>query len=137
MAAFSKKSLEILETCDDRIIKILKDTIKYFDFSILYGYRTSDEQFELFRKGRAIKNGNWIITDQSKIVTYLDGTKYKSKHNFEPAQAVDIVPYPVDWQDIERFLSLAEMVKLSALKYDIALTWGGDWRMKDYPHFEI
>ncbi len=71
MAKFGKLSLERLATCDDRIQKVMNEAIKHYDFTVLYGYRTPAEQFELFKKGRTLTNGVWKVT--GKTVTQLDG----------------------------------------------------------------
>jgi len=54
-------------------------------------HRTPGEQFTIFQKGRAFKDGSWVIVDKNKKVTGLDGYKKKSRHNYLPATAVDIV----------------------------------------------
>ena len=60
------------------------------------------------------------------------------KHNKKPSLAVDVVPYPVDWSDIERFIRFGWFVKGLAIGLGIKIRWGGDWkRFKDYPHFEL
>lgn len=53
-------------------------------------------------------------------------------------EAVDIAPYPIDWQDLERFRALAAHIKQTALKLNIPITWGGDWTsFVDMPHYEL
>jgi peptidoglycan L-alanyl-D-glutamate endopeptidase CwlK len=87
----------------------------------------------LYAKGRS-KPG--------KIVTYKDGVERRSYH--QTGNAVDVVPYPISWGNIERFRQFGWFVKgvATTLKrngqIDSDVTWGGDWtRFKDYPHFEI
>jgi peptidoglycan L-alanyl-D-glutamate endopeptidase CwlK len=62
----------------------------------------------------------------------------KSAHNWSPAIALDVVPYPVDWKDLKRFRVLAAFIKKKAAALGIPLVWGGDWpKLKDMPHYEL
>lgn len=138
MPKFSEKSKSKLYTCHQDIIDIMEEVIKIFDFTIIYGNRSIKEQLELYSKGREFLDGNWIITDKKKIVTYCDGMIKKSKHNFYPSLAIDIAPYPIDWNDLTRFRELSEVVKKIALEKNIKIRWGGDFKkLKDSPHFEL
>ena len=68
------------------------------------------------------------------------------RHNDYPSNAVDVVPYPVDWDDRERFHLFAGFVLGIARSMGINLRWGGDWnqnfevddnKFDDFPHFEL
>ena len=137
MPKFGKRSLDRLNTCHPDIIKVMNEVIKRIDITILYGHRTREEQFELYRQGRELVGGVWKVTDKSKVVTNLDGKLKISEHNYKPSRAIDIAPYPIDWKDINRFKEVAKIVKEEADKLGIKITWGGDWKMRDYPHFQI
>ncbi len=138
MFKLSIKSITTLSHCDDRIIKLMNEVIKRIDFTVISGHRTPSEQFALFEKGRQFIDGNWIVVDRKKVVTNRDGTHNKSKHNELPSMAIDIAPYPIDWQDLTRFIELSKVVKEEAEKLGIRITWGGDWKtFKDYPHYQI
>ena len=138
MPKFGQRSLDRLNTCHPDIIKVMNEVIKRVDVTVLFGHRTKEEQFELFRQGRDLVGGVWKVTDKSKVVTNLDGKTKMSEHNHKPSRAIDIAPYPIDWKDIDRFKEVANIVKEEADKLGIKLIWGGDWKsMKDYPHFQI
>ena len=101
---------------------------KHTDISILSGYRGQVEQTEIY-------NGGFSKTPWPQ-----------SKHNNDPSHAVDIAPYPVDWDDTDRFIYVAGMVIYCARYHNIKLRWGGDWSMddmrtvhsfKDLGHFEL
>ena len=138
MFKFSKRSLNNLATVDEKLQLLFNEVIKEFDCTVIHGHRTPEEQFELFKKGRERVDGWWTITDKSKVVTNLDGKTKKSRHNYLPSKAVDVVPYPLDWNDIDSFKQLASVVKRKALELGIDVEWGGDWKsFKDYPHWQI
>jgi peptidoglycan L-alanyl-D-glutamate endopeptidase CwlK len=62
----------------------------------------------------------------------------QSAHNWLPALALDVVPHPIDWNDLPRFRALAALVKAKAGELGIPIAWGGDWRtLKDMPHYEL
>ena len=79
-------------------------------------------------------------TGQSKVV-WPNG-----KHNSTPSQAADVAPYPIDWNDKERFILFGGYVLGIAAQLEIAIRWGGDWNGDKYtkdtaffdaPHFEL
>jgi len=128
MPKFGKKSLEQLETCDKRLIKVFNEVIKTVDCSVLEGNRHQTRQDQLYKEGK---------------------TKVKfpfGRHNADPSFAVDVVPYPISWSDRERFTLFAGFVLGTAKSMGINLKWGGDWnqnwqvndnKFDDFPHFQI
>lgn len=147
-----------LMTCHRDIQAVMNEAIKHYDFSVLFGTRTPEEQFELFKKGRRVVIGdgsdpnNYEIYKKSEVVTFKDGFIKKSRHNYYPSKAIDIAPYPIDWKDLNRFYFLAGHILLIADqmlrqgKITHNLVWGADWDddrdfkdhiFMDYPHFQI
>lgn len=132
MFTFGKRSVKELETCDGRLQHILLEAIEcaQMDFTILQGHRSVEEQEKLFHEGK----------------TKIDGVSRLSKHNFSPSLAVDLAPYPINWNDRDRFLYLGGFILGVAGQLDIKLRWGGDWNSNgiltdqsffDLPHFEL
>ena len=128
MPKFGKKSRERLATCDERLQRVFNEVINYVDCSVLEGHRSAERQDKLFEEGKT-------------KVKYPNG-----RHNANPSRAVDVVPYPIDWKDRERFHLFAGFVLGIAYSMDIALRWGGDWNQNfevddnlfdDFPHFEL
>ena len=129
MPQFSNRSKERLATCDERLQRVLNLVIQVVDFTVLQGHRSVEEQQELYAQGR---------TKPGAIVTHIDGVTKKGNHNYVPSRAVDIAPWPIDWNDLPRFRNLATAVKVAAVALGYDVRWGGDWQtFKDYPHFEI
>ena len=128
MYKFGSRSKKHLVTLDERLQKVLNEVIKYVDCSIIEGHRSAERQDKLFEEGRT-------------KVKYPNG-----RHNANPSRAVDVVPYPIDWDDRERFHLFAGFVIGIAQSMEIKLRWGGDWNMNfevddnnfdDFPHFEL
>jgi len=128
MPRFSSRSKKRLATCDKRLQGVFKEVIKYVDCTILEGHRSKERQNKLFDEGRT-------------KLRYPAG-----RHNDSPARAVDVTPYPVDWDDRERQTLFAGFVLGIAQARGLKLRWGGDWdqdfkvmdnRFDDFPHFEI
>lgn len=124
---FSQLSEKRLSTCHEDIQTIMRTVIQDYDFTIICGHRTEDEQNKLYAQGR---------TEPGKIVTNAKWPD--SMHNTTPSIAVDIAPYPLDWENLDRFHELAGRVLEVAALLDIPIEWGGHWtRLKDYPHFQL
>lgn len=126
MPKFSRASAQRLATCHPDIRNVCEQLIKTYDFSVLCGHRGQQDQ------DAAYKAGNSRVCFPN------------SPHNNLPSLAVDLAPYPVDWNDIGRFkeLACAFFAVANLLKERGEIThefeWGGSWRtFKDYPHFEI
>ena len=128
MYKFGKKSQERLDSCCVDLQVVLKEAIKIVDFTILCGERSQDEQDDAFKQGRS-------------KVQYPN-----SKHNSSPSIAVDIAPYPIDWDDVERFSHLIGIVRGIALCRQVDIRVGCDWdgdgdirdqSFMDWPHIEI
>ena len=128
MYKFGPRSIRGLITLDKRLQKVLNEVIKYVDCSIIEGHRSGERQNKLYDEGKT-------------KVRYPDG-----RHNANPSRAVDVVPYPIDWDDRERFHLFAGFVLGIAQSMGIKLRWGGDWNMNfevddnnfdDFPHFEL
>ena len=109
MAKFGKRSQERLNTCEQDLQKLFNEVVKYFDCSVLEGHRGKELQNRYFNEGK------------SKL-------KFpKGRHNASPSKAVDVVPYPVDWNDTDRMYYFAGFVKGIAVKMGLKIRWGGDW----------
>lgn len=151
MAQFSKISKDRLATAHKDLQTLFNEVIKHFDCTILYGHRSPEEQYELYKKGRKKKeDGTWAIIGH--VVTFLDGFIKLSKHNHKPALAVDVVPYPIDWDNTTRMDYFGGFVMgiYTQLKAEGKITseirWGHDWdgdtelsdtTFVDRPHFQI
>ena len=141
MAEFSQISRMRLSSCHQDLQTVCHYAIQIIDFSIVYGKRTAEQQFKLFKKGRKLVGGTWIIIDDGKVVTHKDGYEKKSRH--QKGDAIDIIPYPDKWSSERRFFELAGVIKATAYllkKYnDIEndIEWGFDLWNWDLAHFQL
>lgn len=154
MPKFSSRSLRKLLTLDHHLVVLMDEVIKDLDIIILYGLRTQQEQFHLFKKGRYFYNGAWIINDKDKVVTSCDGYKKLSKHNPNEellSNAVDVAPYIVGNGisfDAKQCYYMGGFIncKIKDMNLNHRIRWGGDWdsdmdvndqNFNDLLHFEI
>ena len=128
MPRFGRKSKERLASCDPQLRDLFNEVIKHVDCSVLEGHRSGERQNKLYDEGKT-------------KVRYPNG-----RHNADPSLAVDVTPYPVDWEDRERQTLFAGFVLGIANSMGIKIRWGGDWNMDfhvqdnkfdDFPHFEL
>lgn len=136
MPVFSKRSLKNLEGVQPNLVRLMELAIRNtpIDFTVVEGVRTSERQQELHAQGRE-KPGN--------IVTNVDGVTKKSNHQVKAdgyGHAVDIYPFingQVRVDDVASLKRIADHIKAVARLHGIKVEWGGDWKMRDYPHFEL
>ena len=106
---------------------IFNEVIKTIDCSVLEGNRSEAQQRENIEKGVS-----WTM---------------RSKHLRDPSHAVDVAPYPIDWNDIKRFKLFAAFVFATAKRLKISIRYGATWSRNptdkytgshsDHPHFEL
>ena len=135
MPKFSQASFSKLSTCHHDLQVLFFEVIKYFDCTILEGYRNEVDQEAAFAKGNT-------------KLHYPDG-----KHNQQPSMAVDVAPYPVNFNDDKLaiwfggyVLGIAQKLKDEG-KMNHSLRWGGSWdglgkldrpgQLNDADHFEL
>lgn len=122
------------------------------DFMVLEGVRTPERQRELYGNGRnanelrkAGVNPRLAKPSNAKVTWTLN-----SNHFINPktgkGHAVDLCPYPVDWNTLSKFDAIAKAMMKAADELNIPIRWGADWdrdgkpREKgesDSPHFEL
>lgn len=116
----------------DLIIKVKKILAAMealgFPMMVIAGVRTAEEQQKLYAKGRSLPG---------PVVTYLDGVKKKSNHQVKE----DGFGYAVDCVFLVNGLPSWDLQlpwqAYGAAAKALGLTWGGDWKMRDFPHIEF
>lgn len=138
MFVLGKKSKEKLKGVHPNLIKVVERAIQLTkqDFMVLEGVRTPERQRELYAQGRT-KPG-------PKVTWTLTSNHFKQKDGC--GHAVDLVPFPVDWNDLKKFDAMSKAMFAAAKELGIKIRWGADWdsdgkpREKgesDSPHFEL
>jgi len=128
MPKFGKVSKKNLSTCCDDLQRLFNEVIKYYDCKVICGSRSKKEQDKAYYGGRS--KVQWP----------------NSKHNGTPSMAADVVPYPIDWEELRRFYMFVGIVRGVAAMLGIKIRCGADWdgdmevkdqNFHDLPHFEL
>jgi len=130
MASLGKTSISRLQTCHKDLQSIVLAVAATEQILVVCGARTKEEQAELFKKGLTkTLNSKHLVNEKSPL-----------------SRAIDIAPYPVDWNNIASFYALSEKVLLKAKELGIKIRFGGDWNMdgsykdnkfNDLLHYEL
>ncbi|MCK4620931.1 MAG: hypothetical protein KAT62_01820 [Desulfuromonadales bacterium] len=134
MPEFSEVSLERLSECHDDLVLLFATVVAEYDCSIVCGHRDKATQ------NRAYMEDNSLLQWP------------QSNHNKWPSMAVDVAPYPIDWEDAGAFYTFIGWVLCTAhrLYKEGRMTHrvrtGSDWDMdgkttdqifKDLAHWEL
>jgi peptidoglycan L-alanyl-D-glutamate endopeptidase CwlK len=135
MPKFSQASFSKLSTCHPDLQVLFYEIIKNYDCTILVGYRDEEDQEAAVKAGK------------SKL-HYPFGN-----HNKNPSMAVDVTPYPIDFNNTKLALwfggyvmGIAQKLKDEG-KMSHSVRWGGSWdgtgkmntagMLCDLDHFEL
>tara|TARA_R100000081_G_C4733069_1_gene124487 strand:+ start:172 stop:552 length:381 start_codon:yes stop_codon:yes gene_type:complete len=105
MPRFGKRSKERLKGVDRRLVSVLNELIKIMDVTIIEGLRSEQRQEKLLEQG----------STKTKFSKHIEG------------KAVDLAPYPIDWEDRDRFHYMGGMIRGIAKQLNVPVRWGGDW----------
>lgn len=134
MPMLSDLSKNKLGSCCQELQTLFNEVIRSQDFTVVCGFRNKESQHKAFLDKKS--KTDWP----------------NSKHNSLPSMAVDVAPYPLDWNNKKRFIFFAgyvfaifnQLKSVGSIK-DCNLRWGGNWdgaivkdqSFDDLPHFEI
>lgn len=145
MPAFSNNSQAQLLTCHELLIELAEEVVRWWDCSVLEGFRDADKQNRMYETGRSKHRFPF------------------GKHNTYPSQAFDLAPYGcwgperpnIVWpdrdeatyvKDLATWYRFGGFVHGVAVEMGILVRWGGDWngnfdvsdqRFDDLGHFEL
>ena len=116
---FSARSERNLRGVHPDLVRVVRRALQLspVDFTVIEGRRTKKRQAELVAAG-----ASWTMNSR-----HLTG------------HAVDIAPFiggAVRW-DWPPFRVLAQAMKQAAAELGVLIVWGGDWKVRDGPHFEL
>lgn len=155
---FSQTSLSRLSKVHPDMVRVVKRAAqmatKAEDFMVLEGVRTEEQCFINYGKGRSAaecKAAGVPVKYAKPIadkVTWLKNP-LGSKHVLQAdgySHAVDLVPVPIDWNNLRRFDKMAKLILRAAELEGVKIRWGADWNRNgvprergetDSPHFEL
>ena len=123
-----QRSIDRLKGVNPSLVAVFKRACETmpFDVTVLEGLRSYERQQELLKQGAT----------KVSVSRHMSGN------------ALDIAPYPIDWNDLERFQIMAEHMFKAAEELGIVIRWGGTWqshfekpvkwaKFLDAPHFEL
>ncbi|WMM91855.1 L-alanyl-D-glutamate peptidase [Escherichia phage Ecp_YSF] len=123
-----QRSLDRLKGVNPSLVAVFKRACETmpFDVTVLEGLRSYERQQELLKQGAT----------KVSVSRHMSGN------------ALDIAPYPIDWNDLERFQIVAEHMFKAAEELGVVIRWGGTWertftkpvkwaKFLDAPHFEL
>jgi len=99
------------------MVRVITRAREHADFIVTEGMRTVERQRQLVAAGAS----------QTMNSRHLTG------------HAVDLAALGaggVRW-DWPLYTAIGAAVKRAAIEEQVAITWGGDWKMRDGPHFEL
>ena len=122
----SKASLDKLQGVHPKLVNVVKRAIELTkqDFKVLEGVRTPERQKELYAQGRT-KPGpkvTWTLTSNHFV-------NPKTGHG----HAVDLVPYPVDWETLSKFDAIQKAMFAAAKELGVTIRWGANWNRNGKP----
>jgi peptidoglycan L-alanyl-D-glutamate endopeptidase CwlK len=116
---FSKRSEDNLKDVHPDLVRVVRHalTITPIDFVVIEGLRTVARQKALYEKGATwTMNSRHLTGHAVDLAAWVDGT------------------IRWDWPLYEK---IAFTMKTAALKEDVTIVCGVDWKVKDGPHFEL
>lgn len=151
-----KRSIANLDGVHPRLVAVVKRAIETStqDFMVLEGLRSKEQCWANYGKGRSVAQcvakgvpAMYARPAEAKV-TWLNDP-LASKHCPQAdgfGHAVDVVPWPIDWNTLSKFDAIAKAMMQAAKEQGVALRWGADWDRDgkprergetDSPHFEI
>jgi hypothetical protein len=105
MPRFGRRSKEKLKGVNTKLVNVANEIIKIMDITVIEGLRSKERQEGLVAQGKS----------KTRFSKHIEG------------KAIDIAPYPIDWNDRERFHYMGGMARGIGHVLGIDIRWGGDW----------
>lgn len=114
MFALSQRSKDNLKGVNDQLVSVVERAIELteYDFGVICGLRTEEEQLELYQKGASqIKhNGPHVMGRAVDLMAYVGGRAC--------------------WE-LNVYDNIADAMRKAAVELDVPIRWGGSWHIRD------
>lgn len=115
------------------------------DFTVLEGVRSKEQMWINWGKGRTVAQcaakgipAQYVKPGENKVTWLTDPLMSNHRKRDDGfGRAVDLAPFPIDWNNIPRFRVLMTLMEAAADLEDVTISAGGRWRKADWPHFEL
>lgn len=118
MYKLGSRSLANLRGVHPDLVAVVKRAIELtpIDFTVTEGLRTKERQAQLLKAGASkTMNSRHITGHAVDLAAWVDGIRW-------------------DWP---LYAKIAIAMKTAASELNVPIIWGGDWKFKDGPHFEL
>lgn len=156
MFQLSDVSQKRLDGVNPRLIAIVLGAIKHLPegmgIIVVEGVRSFARQHELYGQGRTAAQCKAAGVNPAYARPHLKQVTWVTHSNHNPdsidklGHAVDLAPFPLDWNDPKKFDAIARAMFTSAGELNEQIRWGADWDRDgkprergetDSPHFEL
>lgn len=117
---FGKRSLEVRSELHPYLRLIVDHLITMVDVSLVSGLRDASEQRELYSRGAS--KLCWPTSRHNRTID-----AHLSHMEFELSDAVDIIPYPSGYTDVEQMVYIIGLARGIARSHGIEIRCGLDW----------
>lgn len=145
---FGNKSNERLASVKPQLAAVVRRALELTtqDFFVLEGRRTKKAQQEYFGAGRTAAELKAAGVDPSLARPSERQKTWTLNSKHLTGDAVDVCPWPVDWDTLSKFDAIAKAMFAAAKELKTPIRWGHDWDRdgivrergeSDGPHFEL
>lgn len=149
MITLGQRSLSNLAGVHPDLVRVVKRAASLAtpqqDFTVIEGVRSREQMAVNYGKGRTAAecaakgvDPKYAQPNLAKVTWLAD--PFKSNHGVHSdgfGHAVDMMPYPIDWNDIARIKTLGALMLSASHQEGVPITWGGNWSPPDWDHFEL